>query len=152
MPNPRNSGAASAHSAVALSLAALSVAALLLGCGARALVDGSPDEEEFGTSAAGGRAGAGGRGAGATGGVGGSSTIDPGGPLDPGGAALPDCEPGFSMATAGSRECAYVFRGDCFEDRAAACACACQGLADNQCIIGGFLNPDEPQSVSCIQR
>lgn len=151
MPNHRNSRAASAHARV-LALVALSAAALLLGCGARALVDGSPDEEELGTSAAGGRGGAGGRGAAATGGAGGASTIDPGGPSDPGGSPLPDCVPGFSMATAGSRECAYVFRGDCFEDRAAACACACQGLADNQCIIGGFLNPDEPQSVSCVQR
>jgi hypothetical protein len=144
MANPRNSGAASAH-----SLAACLLAALLLACGARAPVDASPDEEEFGTSAAAGRGGAGG---GARGGAGGASPIDPDGPIDLGGVQLPDCKPGFSMSAAGSRECAYLYRGDCFEDRLAACACACQGFADNQCIIGGFLNPDDPQSVSCIQR
>jgi hypothetical protein len=148
MPNSRNPRAVSAHSLAGLSLGRLSLAALLLGCGARALVDGSPDEEEFGTSGAGGRGAAGGRGGG---GVGGAPTIGPGGPIAPG-SVLPDCEPGFSMATAGSRECAYLFRGDCYEDRLAACACACQGVANNQCVIGGFLNPDDPQSVSCIGR
>lgn len=152
MANPRNSGAASARSLAPHLLVACSLAALLLGCGARAPVDGSPDEDEFGTSAAGGRDGAGGRGVGARGGVGGASPIDPDGPIDLGGVQLPNCEPGFSMAAAGSRECAYLYRGDCYEDRLAACACACQGFADNQCIIGGFLNPDDPQSVSCIQR
>lgn len=150
--NPRSSGAASARALAVVWVVACSLAALLLGCGARALVDGSPDEEEFGTSAAGRGGGAGGRGAGGRGGVGGGSTSDPSGPIDLGGVQLPDCQPGFSMAAAGSRQCAYLYRGDCYEDRLAACACACQGLADTQCIIGGFLNPDDPQSVSCIER
>lgn len=153
MPNSRTPEAASAQSLAAVSLAAVSLA--LVGCGARALVDGAPDGEESGTSGAGGRDAAGGRG-GASGrgggGVGGAPRTDPAGPIDPGGVTLPDCEPGFSMATAGGRACAYLFRGDCYEDRLAACACACEGLADNQCVIGGFLNPDDPQSVSCVGR
>jgi hypothetical protein len=148
MPNSRNSGAASR-----CWLAAVALAGLLPACGARALVDGTPeDDEEFDTSGAGGgRGGSGGRGGG-TGGVDAAPTIDPGGPIDPDGVPLPNCAPGFSMATAGSRECAYLYQGKCHEQRLAACACACEGLANAQCIIGGFLNPDEPQSVSCIQR
>src|SRR5690242_1146006 len=116
MPNPRNSGAAS------LRWQAAAAAGLLLACGARARVDGTPeDDEEFGTSGAGGRGGDGGRGGGA-GGVGGAPTIDPGGPIDPDGVTLPRCVPGFSMATAGSRECAYLYQGECHEQRLAACA------------------------------
>lgn len=133
-------------------LAALSLVAVALGCGARALVDGSPDEGEFGTSGAGGEGGAGARSAGGRSGGGGATPIDPDGPIDLDSDVLPACEPGFSMATAGSRECAYFHRGVCYEERLVACACACQGLADSQCVIGGFLNPAEPQTVNCIQR
>jgi len=150
MANARNSGPASARLLVAHLLAALLLAALQLGCGARASADGSPDDDELGTS--GGRDGTGGRSTAGRGGGAGAPTIDRGGPIDLGGVTLPDCEPGFSMTAAGSRECAYLYRGDCFDERLVACACACQGLADSQCIIGGFLNPDDPQSVSCIRR
>jgi hypothetical protein len=134
---------------------AVLLTALLLGCGARALVDASPDEEEFGTAAAGGAAGRGGGGGDGGRAGGGASPVNPVGPrgaIDLDGITLPDCEPGFSMGTAGSRDCTYLFRGDCYEDQLMACACACQGLADSRCIIGGFLNPNDPQRVSCVQR
>jgi hypothetical protein len=137
-----------------VSRGAVLLTALLFGCGARALVDGSADEEEFGTAAAGGSGGRGGGGGGRAGGGGASpvNPVGPGGAIDLDGILLPDCEPGFSMATAGSRDCTYLFRGDCYEDQLIACGCACQGLADSRCIIGGFLNPNDPQRVSCVQR
>jgi hypothetical protein len=40
----------------------------------------------------------------------------------------------------------------CYEGSLQACACACTGPRENRCIIGGFLNPDEPQTVSCIAQ
>jgi hypothetical protein len=130
---------------------ALVLVALLIGCGARASADGSgEDGEEFGTPGAGEPGGSGGRG-GRSGGSG-AGMIDPTAPIDLEGIMLPECEPGFSMSAAGSRECTYLFRGDCHEDPLMACSCACRGFADSRCIIGGFLNPDEPQTVSCVQR
>lgn len=155
MARPRSSAAVQPPGARLLLLGgrALWLMALLLGCGARALVDASPDEGEIGTSGADGRGGARGSGGGGAGGVGAATTADPAGPIDLGGVVLPDCEPGFSMSAAGSRECTYLYRGDCYEDPLLACACACQSFADNRgCIIGGFLNPDAPQTVSCVQR
>jgi hypothetical protein len=155
MAKPRSSAAAQPPGArhVLLRGSALWLAALLSGCGARALVDASPGEEEIGTSGASAEGGAGGRGGSGAGGLGAAPTVDPAEPIDLGGVVLPDCEPGFSISAAGARECTYLYRDDCYEDPLSACACACQSLADNRgCIIGGFLNPDSPQTVSCIQR
>jgi hypothetical protein len=155
MANSRSSAAAQPPGArrVLLRGRALWLAALLSGCGARAQVDASPDEEEIGTSGASAEGGAGGRGGAGAAGVGAAPTVGPAGPIDLGGVVLPDCEPGFSMSAAGSRECTYLYQGGCYEDPISACACACQNLADNRgCIIGGFLNPSAPQTVSCVSR
>jgi hypothetical protein len=144
--------AAGAGRCVRLQAGSLWLAALLIGCGARALADAPSDEEEFGASGAAGRGGAGGRGGDGTSGVGAAPTIDPTAPIDPG-VTLPECELGFSMSAAGSRPCTYLYQGNCYDDPLMACACACQSFAANRgCIIGGFLNTDDPQTVSCVQR
>jgi hypothetical protein len=137
---------------VSLQAGSLWLAALLIGCGARALAGAPFDEEESGASGAAGGGGAGGRGGDGASGAGAAPAIDPTAPIDPG-VTLPECELGFSMSAAGSRECTYLYQGNCYDDPLMACACACQSLASNRgCIIGGFLNPDDPQTVSCVQR
>jgi hypothetical protein len=131
--------------------AAARVATLLVafGCGARAQVEGAGEGGD-GAGALEGEAGAGD----ARGNGGARSTPlppDPGGDnLDLRGTTLPACQPGFSPASGGMRECAYMFRGQCYEEKLEACACACVGSAVSRCISGGFLDPDEPQTVSCI--
>lgn len=125
---------------------------VLLGCGARAPVGGSGDDEEPGGA---GLSGSGGADAvSAPAGTGGAATLpsDPGGPIDVGGVTLPECQLGEPRSVSGSRDCTYVVAGNCYADGEMACACACRGLADNRCIIGGFLNPDEPQTVRCTAR
>lgn len=123
-----------------------------LGCGARA-ADAPADEENLGTAGAGAAGDRGGPARGGSGdGSGAASTLDPGELGEPSEPRfqLPACQPGFAMS--GGRECGYTFEGDCYEDEVRACACACEGLADSRCVIQGFLNPDEPQRVSCVER
>jgi hypothetical protein len=125
-------------------------AALLaaFGCGARAMVDAS---DEGGDGPRAGEGGAASDNFAGTGGIRANrAPAEPVGPIDLGGVALPACEPGFPPSSAGSRECTYMFRGQCYDERIEACACACVGLAVSNCISGGFLNLDEPQTVSCI--
>ncbi|HTV18897.1 MAG TPA: hypothetical protein VMG12_09505 [Polyangiaceae bacterium] len=127
--------------------------ALLVGCGARAPVEGSTHEGRGSESGSGGtRSGAGG--SNDPGASGGSTSIpdDPAPPIDIGDVALPECQLGPPSSSAGSSGCSYVASGNCYDDPEMACACACRGLADNRCIIGGFLNPDEPQTVRCTAR
>lgn len=102
-----------------------------------------PDEDGpagAGSDAPGGRGGSGS----------GSVPLEPGVPIDLDRVTLPPCTPGFLPGSAGDRDCTYIFRQQCFREPLAACACACSGSEANSCIIGGFLNPDEPQSVICI--
>jgi hypothetical protein len=122
-----------------------------MGCGARALPSGSgSDEEGFG-----GDTGEGGRASNGPSGRSGSGSglvpSEPGVPIDVDRVTLPPCTPGFSRSSAAGRDCTYILRQQCFEEQLAACACACSDPDDNSCIIGGFLNPDEPQSVICIR-
>jgi hypothetical protein len=134
-----------------LSAALLSLQLGAVGCGARATASGS-DEPGDGPDGA----GEGGRGPVSPAGSGGRRpSPDPPesvGPIDVGGTPLPACVPGFSPSRGGSRECTYMFSGQCYEQPLAACACACAGSASTHCIIVGFLNPDDPQTVSCIAR
>jgi hypothetical protein len=115
------------------------------------MVDGADDgdeeaEGEPSGSAQGARAG----------GAGGGAPVrsDPVFPvsIDVASTPLPACEPGFLPSGAARRECTYMFRDRCYEESLQACACACSGRQASRCIIGGFLNPDEPQTVSCIAR
>jgi len=170
MANPRNAGAAHAPSGarpgVGLDprarrpssiprLGAVLLGAVLFGfgCGARAAVDGSPDpDDEAGSAGAAGSRGTGGSAGTGTGGEGQGFPVDPIGPIDLGGITLPDCEPGEPPSSAGSRGCTFLFDGACYDDPVMACACACRGRDDSRCIIGGFLNPDEPQRVRCMRR
>lgn len=131
-----------------------SIVAVAFGCGARAMVDGGADDDDDEDEVVAGSSGSGASGEGGGGPSGGgaqAAPIAPGSVRIPG-VALPDCEPGFSRSSAGARQCTYIFRRDCYEQPLLACACACEGLPDNNCIIGGFLNPDEPQRVSCVAR
>lgn len=127
--------------------------ALLFGCGARASVGGSPgDDDELGVAGGAGSGGADGRAGAGAGGAGPAFPRDPVGSIDLGGITLPDCEPGTPLTSTGSRDCAYLFERQCYDEAVMACACACRGRADSRCIIGGFLNPDEPQRVRCMGR
>jgi hypothetical protein len=121
-----------------------------VGCGARAIPSGSDsDEEVFGTAGGGGASnGPGGRGGSGSGS--GAVPGEPGVPIDVDSVTLPPCTPGFPRSSAGGQDCTYILRQQCFQDPLAAFACACSEPDDNSCIIGGFLNPDEPQSVICI--
>jgi hypothetical protein len=127
--------------------------AIVLGCGARAMVDGAEegDADEPGPGATGVGA------AGGTGGTAGARAPSGGEPVSPfsidvGSTPLPDCEPGFPPSAALRRECTYIYQDLCYEGSLEACACACSGPRANRCIIGGFLNPDEPQTVSCTAQ
>jgi hypothetical protein len=164
MANSRNAGApgrlSGARPVVGLSprafrsssssrVAALVLGAALFGCGARAAVDGSPDpEDEAGRAGSAGSPGAGG----AAGGGGREFPVAPVGPIDLGGVTLPDCVPGEPQSSAGSVACTFLSDGACYDDPVMACACACRGREESRCIIGGFLNPDEPQRVRCMGR
>jgi hypothetical protein len=122
-----------------------------MGCGARAM-PGASDSDEEGFGAAGG-SGAATNDPGAPGGSGsgsGQEPTEPGVPIDVDRVMLPPCTPGFPRSSTSARDCTYILRQQCFREQLAACACACSDPADNSCIIGGFLNPDEPQSVICI--
>jgi hypothetical protein len=122
-----------------------------MGCGARALPSGSgSDEEGFGAA---GQGGAGSNDPGARGGSGsgsGAAPSEPGVPIDVDRVRLPPCTPGFPRSSANGRDCTYILRQQCFQEQLAACACACSDPDANSCITGGFLNPNEPQSVICI--
>jgi hypothetical protein len=126
-----------------------------MGCGARALPSGSDsDEEGFGAA---GHGGAGSNDPSAPGGSGsgsgaapGAAPSEPGVPIDVDRVTLPPCTPGFPRSSANGRECTYILRQQCFQEQLVACACACSDPDANSCITGGFLNPDEPQSVICI--
>lgn len=125
--------------------------ALLLGCGARAAVYGDDDP----ANTPGGSAGAGATGAESDrepAGGGEAAPSDPGGPLEFEGVVLPECEPGVPATASSWRRCAYLFDAACYDDPLMACACACRGRERSRCIIGGFLNPDEPQRVRCTAR
>lgn len=116
-----------------------------IGCGGRA-IPGGPDADEDMAGEGGAPSDNPGRGGRAGSGV---PTV-PGVPIDVDRVTLPPCTPGFPPSSAGGRDCTYILRQQCFEEQLAACACACSDPDANSCIIGGFLNPDEPQSVICI--
>ncbi len=132
----------------ALSCGLWGTAGAGLGCGARAMVEPSADDD----TVVDGVAGAGSAGSGA-GGRGGAPQVeaDPGEPDDGDGMALPACEPGF-VPSDGSRDCPFLSAGRCYATLLAACACACPEGGQSSCVSGGFLNPDEPQDVTCIGR
>lgn len=132
------------HSRIQRRFAVPFLVVTLLGCGARALPEGG-EEDPF--EGGGGSSGGGGRSSGSQGGA--AGTRNPGqvpqfgSPATP----LPACEPGFRPGTRADRECNFVYDGLCYEDENVACACArCTGQG---CQFAGFLNPDEPQTVSC---
>jgi hypothetical protein len=95
----------------------------------------------------------------ARGGAGAGPTSEPGGrggsgalpasppPIVPDEPEVPCAEP-FSQARNPLRECPFIEQGLCYQTEVCACASACQ--PGEQCIIGGFLSPDEPQIVSCV--
>jgi hypothetical protein len=122
-----------------------------MGCGARAMPSGSDSDEEGTGSAGEGGASANPGGRGGSGSGSGAVPGEPGVPLDVDRVTLPPCTPGFPRSSASGRDCTYILRQQCFQEQLAACACACSDPDDNSCIIGGFLNPDEPQSVICIR-
>jgi hypothetical protein len=104
-----------------------------LGCGARSTVESAEDEGANGGSSSVSR-----------GGGGGQAAPDP---VDTN--ALPECVPGFQRFD-DARECRFLFDNRCYETSEAACACACPRGGASRCVIGGFLNPDAPQTVSCF--
>lgn len=113
------------------------------GCGGRAALEA--DGEVTGVA---GQFGAGGGvAAGGNSGNGGGSAMvmDPpefGTPM-----TLPPCVPGFRESSADGRECTFIHERRCYEDELTACACACP--MGGRCIIGGFLDPENPFPVSC---
>jgi hypothetical protein len=109
-----------------------------LGCGARSTVDSM--EQTANAS------GAGGTSSGSRGGSGGQAPVAP---VDT--SALPECELGFPRFET-DQGCQYTYESLCYDTPQAACACACPRGGESSCVIGGFLNPDEPQSVSCFRR
>ena len=62
---------------------------------------------------------------------------------------MPDsCGDPFRRSDDRERACPYIYRGVCYPSGDCACSGACSG--DAQCVIEGFLEPDEPQRVRCI--
>jgi hypothetical protein len=129
-------------------VALIAMLGVAVGCGARAEVDGSGEDSGRAGTRADGEAGSDSRN-----GNGGArsapSPSDSRNSIDLVGMTLPACQPGSLPFGAGARECNYLFDGRCHDEALDACACACTGAA-RKCIISGFLNPDEPQSVTCI--
>lgn len=126
---------------------AATAACLVLGCGARALVEPAGDDEDLPGQGNAGRAGSGGR-------DDASSVGDPGAVAPPGDAdelvegGPVSCGEPFRRSDEVERACPYIYRGVCYPSGDCACASACLGGA--QCVIEGFLEPDEPQRVRCI--
>lgn len=119
----------------AWAIAAVPLLALAVpGCGARA-ADGEGDGVEPGEPGAEESSEL--RGAAA----GGLATIDT--------SVLPECGAGFVRSEA-ARKCGFTFEDVCYETPIDACACACPRGGGSSCIIGGFLNPDVPQRVTCL--
>jgi hypothetical protein len=119
---------------------------LALGCGARALVEPATDDEDSAGQGAGGRAGS--AGAQPSAGAGRGSTPT-GRPSDEPIEIIPDsCAEPFRRSDDRERPCPYIYRGVCYPSDDCACSNACASEA--QCVIDGFLDPDEPQRVRCI--
>jgi hypothetical protein len=111
---------------------------LVLACGARAAVEPSADGEDPG-----GGVGSGGS---TAPGVGGSGPSAPG---DDGVEILPDpCPDSFRRSDERDRACPYIYRGVCYSSGDCACSNACG--TEEQCVIEGFLAPDDTQRVRCI--
>jgi len=122
-------------------------ACLVLGCGARALVEPADDDEEEGGQGGGGRVGSSqGTGAGARGATTPAGRPGSGDELVE---IIPDsCADPFRRSDDLERACPYIYRGVCYPSGECACSRACPSEA--QCVIEGFLEPDEPQRVRCI--
>jgi hypothetical protein len=112
-----------------------------LGCGARAMLEPGEGSEPLAS------AGAGGAPTSDPSGRGGTAAVSP--PLvedDP----EPACAEPLARARTPRRGCPFLERdlSLCYQTEACACAGACR--PGEQCIIGGFLSPEEPQLVSCV--
>ena len=78
-----------------------------------------------------------------------SEPLDGGAALDPQ-ETLGDCEGGFDPSEEPDRDCNWVAEDICYEDKLAACACACpMGTAVSTC-TSGFPYPDGEVDVYCF--
>lgn len=63
---------------------------------------------------------------------------------------LADCEPGFNPVREPERSCNWTVDGQCYEDKLAACACACPASSQDTVCSSDFPLENGRVPVSCF--
>jgi hypothetical protein len=124
--------------------ASLAVMLTALACGARSMLEPESESDPLA------RAGAGGSPTVAPSGGGSAGLALPPSSFPPPASQEPDapCAVPVLRARTPLADCPFIEDGLCHETAQCACASACS--PGEQCVFSGFLDPDEPQTITCV--